>query len=451
MERAGMPLTASDFQMIMEAGGFIGDKTPWLRRLFEDGSAVTVVSRPQGFGKTHFLTMLRAFLEMDYARPNESPETARRLFAGTKIRQDAVFCGANFARWPVVFLRLNAVQGDTFDDLMQSLASVVARQAKSQDFLLASPQLSDDRKANFADLLRLPELSCEQQEEELRHALGEWTEALAETCGRSVVVLVDDYDAPLRLAQQSGCLDAMAPLMRGFFGWALKDSRSVRKAVLMGRLAPEATDEFHQFGFRGLTDPWLAGAFGFTAAERDEMLAKAGLSARKDDATAQCGGWRFGSETVSRPVDLLRFCQGADAAESVAAEEVNAFFEAADEAQLADFMRLLAGETIEAPAVDSLTVRDLDDRSDKVLWSRLWLAGAVTTVASGDDGGWRFQCPNAAVVNSLRQMVRAWLTTSRVKAAQAAEEARAAGDEWTARRLLENDRRKRDCLASAAL
>ncbi len=360
MKNEGIGQATSERQTATETGGIACDKTRWMRCLWEDGRAVTVVSRPSGFGKTHFLTRLRAFFEMDYARPIEPAAAARELFAETEIRQDASFCDANLGRWPVVFLSLEAVQGESFDDLVQSFASIVAQQAKAHEWLLASPRLPDDLKSDFADLLRLPELPCEQRKAALRNALRDWTDALAESCGRSVVVLVDDYDAPLVQARRCGALAEMSFLMRSFFGRALKDARSVRKAVLMGRFAPEPSDECHQFAFRGLADPWLAGAFGFTAVEQDELLAKAGLLARKDEAAASCGGWRFGGEEVSRPEDWLRFCQNQAAREPAldpaAAREVCDFLEAADEAQLEDFKRLLAGAMIEAPAADALAV-----------------------------------------------------------------------------------------------
>ena len=346
----------------------------------------------------------------------------------------------------MVFLSLEAVQGESFDDLVQSFASIVAQQAKAHEWLLASPRLSDDQKADFADLLRLPELPCEQRKAALQNALSDWTDALAESCGRPVVVLVDDYDAPLVHARRCGALAEISFLMRSFYGGALKDARSVRKAVLMGRFAPEPSDECHQFAFRGLTDPWLSGAFGFTAVEQDELLAKAGLLARKDEATALCGGWRFGGEEVSRPEDWLRFCQNQAARElardPAVAREVGDFLEVADEAQLEDFKRLLAGTMIEAPAADALAVSDLDVRSGRVQWSRLWLAGVVTAVAEGSEGRQCFRCPNAAVANALRRAVRDWLMTGSAKA-------RSAGDEWADRGALDYFQPKRDGLASA--
>ena len=72
----GVGQAASERQAAAEAYSIVCDKTRWMRCLWEDGHAVTVVSRPPGFGKTHFLTRLRAFFEMDYARPIEPPATA---------------------------------------------------------------------------------------------------------------------------------------------------------------------------------------------------------------------------------------------------------------------------------------------------------------------------------------------------------------------------------------
>ncbi|MCD8018532.1 MAG: AAA family ATPase [Clostridiales bacterium] len=60
--------------------------------------------------------------------------------------------------------------------------------------------------------------------------------------GKKVIILIDEYDAPLQKAYENGYYNAMIQLMRQFFGYALKSNEALFFSVMTGcmRVARES-------------------------------------------------------------------------------------------------------------------------------------------------------------------------------------------------------------------
>lgn len=442
----------SDFQTMVESKAYVFDKTKWIERILKDDNAVSLITRPRRFGKTFTQTMLRAFLEMDYECP-ESQARARRLFEGMEILQQEAFCEENLGRWPVIFLSLKDVDGDTFEKAVLSLASVVTRYTRHFRFLLSSEKLAPDLKADVEEVLQAKRLPALMQYEAIVNALATLTDALKSVCDRPVIVLIDEYDVPLNRARCHGYYEAMQVLIRNMLSRGLKDSLSVKKAVVTGclRVAKESIfTDLNNFGCHSISDLYLGGALGFTAAEAEKILSDFGLTACREEARAHYDGFRFGNEEIYCPWDLLNFCRDAVLtgvpqykdywANSSANAIIDEFIEFADETHLAYLKRLLAGETIEAPVTEQLSFFEMEaSHSIGALMSLLYAAGYVTSVGRGDNGGMLLRIPNGEVMNCFRTKALDWLERSG-RGAVGAAIARAfeAGDFYGAQTLLQS-------------
>ena len=67
-ERRGMtmrrlPIGVDDFREIIESGYYYVDKTDFIRNLIDNGSKVSVFTRPRRFGKSLALSMLKYYFE----------------------------------------------------------------------------------------------------------------------------------------------------------------------------------------------------------------------------------------------------------------------------------------------------------------------------------------------------------------------------------------------------
>lgn len=226
---------APDFQSLRKNGGYYIDKTRHIRGVFNDGGWVSLYTRPRRFGKTLMLSMLASFLEMDYENPGET-RAARELFSGLAVLEDKDFCEANLAKWPVIFISLKDVEGPDFRLAAEALKHLLCRTAKRYRFLLSSDRVDPDDLAAFKALLRLSLAKAEEARPLMTQSLALLEQMLSQHFGRSVVVLVDEYDVPLNKARERGYCREMTDLLRPLFSLALKDNPAVRKAVFTGCL-----------------------------------------------------------------------------------------------------------------------------------------------------------------------------------------------------------------------
>jgi len=155
MRKRKLPIGIQTFRTIREEGCYYVDKTPFMRRLVEEGRHY-FLSRPRRFGKSLFLDTLKELFE--------SNET---LFEGLAIHEQWDWS----VQRPV--LHLDFGRGDYREpagvhaSLMAQLDRVEARSG------IASRH--DTAPERFAEVI----------------------EALHQYAGRRVVVLVDEYDKPI--------------------------------------------------------------------------------------------------------------------------------------------------------------------------------------------------------------------------------------------------------------
>ena len=60
--------------------------------------------------------------------------------------------------------------------------------------------------------------------------------------GKKVIILIDEYDAPIQSAWENDCYDKVINFMRGFLSTALKSNAALNFAVMTGvvRIAKES-------------------------------------------------------------------------------------------------------------------------------------------------------------------------------------------------------------------
>ncbi len=140
--------------------------------------------------------------------------------------------------------------------------------------------------------------------------LSEW---LHTATGERVIVLIDEYDAPLHAAWQHGYWDDALPFFRNFLSAGLKDNPHLRKAVLTGILKVAKEGIFsglNHLQTATILTSHMANRFGFT---EDEVIALADLAgANSDLATLQrwYNGYRFGrhpAHTMYNPWSVINF------------------------------------------------------------------------------------------------------------------------------------------------
>lgn len=280
------------------------DKTMFIADMLDCDASVMVCCRPEGFGKSMNLSMLKAFLE----RPVVG-RAGRISFAGAQIWDaDGGRYRNEYACYPVISLDFSdAVRRGTAvaDVVRDALSGECARLLA----LLEAPDLARDKVRHIERVAR-----GVASADEVDSVLGLLIELLEMACDEQVVLLVDGYDAawlPSTSARDASGADPAELLDRVLFDAIATAGNSLRLACLMGeRPGPaEAVLSSHGCSYR-LSTPlstWCDRWFGFSDAEVEALLNHAGREEYLDDAREWLEGYRFGEAYCSSPARVIGF------------------------------------------------------------------------------------------------------------------------------------------------
>ncbi|MDR1947242.1 MAG: ATP-binding protein [Desulfovibrio sp.] len=191
-----LPLGAQSFKIIRQNGDLYVDKTRYLPELRKMGSVV-FCARPRRFGKSLTVSALEAF----YGGKKE-------LFQGLAVEE--YMNSAEFQPRPVIKLDMSAIP------LLRSIEAF-------QSQLLLELQ-------NVADLLGVKIRSTDPSS-----AFRFLMQDLAQKSGKPVVVLIDEYDAPvLNSLSKPALLKEVREVMRGFYTQIKVASDYVHFAFITG-------------------------------------------------------------------------------------------------------------------------------------------------------------------------------------------------------------------------
>lgn len=409
---AALPIDMHDY---MEALGccMLVDKTMFIADVLDCGASVMVCCRPEGFGKSMNLSMLKAFLE----RPAVG-RAGRSLFADTQIWDaDGGRYRDEYACYPVISLDFSgaarrgaAVAGVVRDALSGECARLLA--------LLEAPDLARDKVRHIERVAR-----GVASESEVDSVLGVLIELLEMACDEQVVLLVDGYDAAW--LDRSNARGASGPgpaelLDRVLFDAIAAAGHSLRLTCLMGERPGPAEAALSSRGCSYcLSTPlstWCDRWFGFSDAEVEALLNHAGREECLDDAREWLEGYRLGRAYCSSPARVIGFLDRGCTA-SVRADlygyadclsRVVAGWNLDRLSALFDLLE--AHGCVEVPLC--LGATGPETSSDDDLWTELYLSGFLTTdMTEEPEHGNRIRVlrlPNNELRQALRLVIIEW-------------------------------------------
>ena len=104
---------AQSFEFIRKNDYFLIDKTDFIREWWENGDAVTLITRPRRFGKTLNLDMMNCFFSKKYEGRGE-------LFEGLSIWEEEKYRKLQ-GSYPVIFLSFANIKGATLRETKQGI------------------------------------------------------------------------------------------------------------------------------------------------------------------------------------------------------------------------------------------------------------------------------------------------------------------------------------------
>ena len=265
--RRRLPIGVRSFREIREGDYYYVDKTAFLRDLL-DGGKHYFLSRPSGFGKSLFLDTCKALFE-----------GSRSWFRDLDIHAEWDWT----VRHPVVRLSLAGGTYTQPDDLDRILTAQFGGIERQWDVTAGHSLLS----ARFAGLI----------------------EAVSRKVGRSVVVLVDDYDRPvLDVIETPSKARANLNRLMGVFSMIKEMGASVRFSLVTGVTNLARGSLFS--GLNNLIDvtlePQYSAICGYTEDDLENVFGPELVGLDRDMIRDRYFGYQWLGEAVYSPLDVLK-------------------------------------------------------------------------------------------------------------------------------------------------
>ena len=290
-----LPIGLSDFKKLIEGNYYYFDKTNFIDEIIKDGSEVKLFTRPRRFGKTLNMSMLKYFFDIKEAEEN------RKLFKDLYIEKMENF--KEQGQYPVVFLSLKDLKADNWEEMERKIIVMLSDLFSEYEYLL--DKLTGTNYQNFKDIAyKKVDLY------DLGGTLKFLTRILYEKYNKKVVVLIDEYDAPLVSAYHNKYYEKAKDFFKTFYSSVLKDNVYLQMGVMTGIIRVIKAGIFSDLNnlntYTILSDFYL-NCYGLTEEEVKKSLIDYNLEYEMGDVKDWYDGYRFGKSEVYNPWSILNF------------------------------------------------------------------------------------------------------------------------------------------------
>ncbi|WP_339124870.1 ATP-binding protein [Fusobacterium nucleatum] len=290
-----LPIGLSDFKKLIEGNYYYFDKTNFIDEIIKDGSEVKLFTRPRRFGKTLNMSMLKYFFDIKEAEEN------RKLFKDLYIEKTENF--KEQGQYPVIFLSLKDLKADNWEEMERKIIVMLSDLFSEYEYLL--DKLTGTNYQNFKDIAyKKVDLY------DLGGTLKFLTRILYEKYNKKVVVLIDEYDAPLVSAYHNKYYEKAKDFFKTFYSSVLKDNVYLQMGVMTGIIRVIKAGIFSDLNnlntYTILSD-FYPNCYGLTEEEVKKALIDYNLEYEMEDVKDWYDGYRFGKSEVYNPWSILNF------------------------------------------------------------------------------------------------------------------------------------------------
>ena len=399
-----LPIGIDDYKKIIEENFAYVDKTLFIQEIIERGTELALITRR--FGKTLNLSTLKYFFE-------KTEQDHSHLFSPYKIWQ-TIHQKAQ-GKYPVIFLTLKEVKHDTWERTFSKLSFLIAEEFKRHRYLLDGEILFKDEKKIFQDII-----DCTASQTVIDLSLKYLTQWLHRHHKTRVIILLDEYDAPVHMAYMHGYYEQIINFMRTWLGGALKGNPCLERGVITGilRIAKENifSDLNHSTNFTLFTEDF-GDKFGLLEEEVKALLLDYNQEKDQKKVRSWYNGYLIGSHSVYNPWSILNYIQHKElkpywintSGNELLKEQLiqkSLFFKE-------DFESLLLGNSITKLIDDTLVFTSLKN-SKEAIWGLFLFSGYLTPTKKPNLSRTKFFCalaiPNKEILTLFQDMIQEYLT-----------------------------------------
>ena len=287
-----------DFKEIRENNYLFIDKTLFIKELIDDGSKALLFPRPRRFGKSLNMSMLNYYFNLEYK------DLSFNLFKGLNISKCSDRYLSEMNKYPVVSLSLKECKKDNYQDFIDNFKTIISDLYSKYSYLLDSSLIEEVDKKYFRNCLD------KKQEIELARGISNLIKMLRIYHDEQVIVLLDEYDAPIVESYLKGFYKEVISFMKDLFTNTFKGNLNLKKGIITGILRVSKEGMFsdaNNIKVYSVCDYKYSTYFGFLETEVKDCLKEYNLSGKYEDVKKWYDGYFFGESKIYNPWSILNF------------------------------------------------------------------------------------------------------------------------------------------------
>jgi hypothetical protein len=200
MKMKKLPVGVSLFKDMVTGGYYYVDKTLFIKEIMDKGDKILLIPRPRRFGKTLNLSMLKYFydccpeegVKVKGVEGTGAANSYKKLFHSLAICKAGQEYLDHMGKYPVIFLSFRDIKEMKWETCLDKIKQLIQREYLKHDYLLNSPKLKPQEKDYFNQVI------------DRKGSMGDYENSLQNLLiflcryyGERVVILIDEYDAPV--------------------------------------------------------------------------------------------------------------------------------------------------------------------------------------------------------------------------------------------------------------
>ena len=369
MRKKAVPVGIEDFKELIQEGYYYIDKTLLIDEMLMNRSKVTLFTRPRRFGKTLNMSMLKCFFDV------KNKEENKKLFENLKIYNSEYM--SEQGKYPVIFISLKDLKGDTWEKCFENLKKTMYKIFNEYEFMREKLNIVEKREFDKIWEMR-------DSEESFKTSLLDLSNYLNKYYGEKVIILIDEYDAPIINAFDKGYYNEAINFFQTFYSSALKTNNSLKYGVLTGitRIIKEGIfSGLNNLKVDTILNKKYSEYFGLLESEVIEMLDYFDMKYKIEEVKEWYNGYLFGESEVYNPWSIVNYIDNGEIKAYWANVSGNTLLENmldhAGESVYDDLKRFTDGESIEKYISDGTTIKSLLNNDDEI-WQLLLYSGYLT-------------------------------------------------------------------------
>ena len=368
MEKKAIPVGIENFEDIIKDNYYYVDKSMLIEDILVNRAAVTLFTRPRRFGKTLNMSMIKYFFDV------RNKDENRKLFEGLKI------FGSEYmkeqGKYPVIFVSLKDLRADTWEMCLMEIKKLISKIYR--EFQYITEKMNEDDKEIYDSIKN------RKNDMDLNTSIELLSEYLFEYYGERVIILIDEYDAPIINAFDKGYYDKAINFFQVFYSSALKTNDSLKYGILTGitRIIKEGIfSGLNNLKVDTILNKKFSEYFGLLESEVIKMLNYFEMKYKIEEVKEWYNGYIFGDKRIYNPWSIINYVENGEIKAYWANVSGNTLLEnmldQAGEDVYTDLKRFTDGESIEKYISDGTTIKSLLSNDDEI-WQLFLYSGYLT-------------------------------------------------------------------------